>query len=114
LAGQQENKMFSKSADQYARDGGERLDAVSRHESLAQSVRSAVHEHGEAGETGGILDTILQRLSAYIEKNVKLQRAVKSAMVYPIGVFDRRRRRHHLASLEGGSDFRDFVSWPRR
>src|SRR5262249_56317506 len=40
----------------------------------------------EAGETGGILDTILQRLSAYIEKNVKLQRAVKSAMVYPIGV----------------------------
>ena len=40
----------------------------------------------EAGETGGILDTILQRLSTYIEKNVKLQRAVKSAMVYPIGV----------------------------
>ena len=29
----------------------------------------------EAGETGGILDTILQRLSGYIEKNVKLQRA---------------------------------------
>jgi type IV pilus assembly protein PilC len=40
----------------------------------------------EAGETGGILDTILQRLAAYIEKNVKLQRAVKSALVYPIGV----------------------------
>src|SRR6185312_13901229 len=40
----------------------------------------------EAGETGGILDTILQRLSSYIEKNVKLKRAVKSAMVYPIGV----------------------------
>jgi type IV pilus assembly protein PilC len=40
----------------------------------------------EAGETGGILDTILQRLSTYIEKNVKLQRAVKSAMVYPVGV----------------------------
>src|SRR2546430_16740659 len=39
-----------------------------------------------AGETGGMLDAILQRLSAYIEKNVKLQRAVKSAMVYPIGV----------------------------
>src|SRR5262249_12831893 len=36
--------------------------------------------------TGGILDTILQRLSSYIEKNVKLQRAVKSAMVYPVGV----------------------------
>jgi type IV pilus assembly protein PilC len=40
----------------------------------------------EAGETGGILDTILQRLSGYIEKNVKLQRAVKSALVYPVGV----------------------------
>jgi type IV pilus assembly protein PilC len=40
----------------------------------------------EAGETGGILDTILQRLSTYIEKNVKLKRAVKSALIYPIGV----------------------------
>ena len=40
----------------------------------------------EAGETGGILDTILQRLSTYIEKNVKLKRAVKSALVYPIVV----------------------------
>jgi len=40
----------------------------------------------EAGETGGILDTILQRLSQYIEKNVKLVRAVKSAMIYPASV----------------------------
>ena len=40
----------------------------------------------EAGETGGILDTILQRLSTYIEKNVKLKRAVKSALVYPVAV----------------------------
>src|SRR6202165_1188764 len=40
----------------------------------------------EAGETGGIPDTILQRLSAYIEKNVKLKRAVKSALVYPVAV----------------------------
>src|ERR1035438_5063067 len=40
----------------------------------------------EAGETGGILDTILQRLSTYIEKNVKLQAAVKSALIYPVGV----------------------------
>jgi len=40
----------------------------------------------EAGETGGILDTILQRLSLYIEKNVKLKRAVKSALVYPVSV----------------------------
>ena len=40
----------------------------------------------EAGETGGILDTILQRLASYIEKNVKLKRAVKSAMIYPVSV----------------------------
>jgi type IV pilus assembly protein PilC len=40
----------------------------------------------EAGETGGILDTILQRLSGYIEKAVKLTRAVKSAMIYPVSV----------------------------
>jgi len=39
-----------------------------------------------AGEAGGILDTIFQRLSMYIEKNVKLKRAVQSAMVYPIAV----------------------------
>jgi type IV pilus assembly protein PilC len=36
-----------------------------------------------AGEIGGILDTILQRLGAYIEKNDKLARRVKGAMVYP-------------------------------
>ncbi len=37
-----------------------------------------------AGEIGGILDTILQRLGAYIEKNDKLARRVKGAMVYPV------------------------------
>ena len=40
----------------------------------------------EAGETGGILDTILQRISAYIEKNVKMKAAVKSALIYPVSV----------------------------
>jgi type IV pilus assembly protein PilC len=39
-----------------------------------------------AGEVGGILDTILQRLAQYIEKAVKLKRQVKGAMVYPAGV----------------------------
>lgn len=39
-----------------------------------------------AGEIGGILDTILQRLGAYIEKNAKLKRRVKGAMTYPIVV----------------------------
>lgn len=40
----------------------------------------------EAGETGGILDTILQRISAYIEKAVKMKQAVKSALIYPVSV----------------------------
>ena len=40
----------------------------------------------EAGETGGILDTILQRISAYVEKAVKLRQAVKSALIYPVSV----------------------------
>ncbi len=37
-----------------------------------------------AGEAGGILDTILNRLAAYIEKNLKLAKQVKGAMVYPV------------------------------
>jgi type IV pilus assembly protein PilC len=40
----------------------------------------------EAGETGGILDTILQRLALYVEKNLKLRQAVKSALIYPVSV----------------------------
>jgi len=39
-----------------------------------------------AGEEGGILDTIFQRLSVYIEKAVKLKSAMKSAMVYPAAI----------------------------
>src|SRR5215813_11218771 len=40
----------------------------------------------EAGETGGILDIILQRLALYVEKAVKLRSAVKSALIYPVAV----------------------------
>jgi type IV pilus assembly protein PilC len=40
----------------------------------------------EAGETGGILDTILQRLAGYVEKAVKLKAAVTSALIYPVAV----------------------------
>jgi type IV pilus assembly protein PilC len=40
----------------------------------------------EAGETGGILDLILVRLSQYVEKAVKMRAAVKSALVYPVSV----------------------------
>jgi len=40
----------------------------------------------EAGETGGILDVILQRLATYVEKAVRLRSAVKSALIYPCAV----------------------------
>ncbi len=86
LAGQQENKLFQKvlTGTRSAVEGGATLSAAMRQ---FPKVFDALYVNMvEAGETGGILDTILQRLSQYIEKNVKLQRAVKSALVYPIGV----------------------------
>src|SRR5215813_5805191 len=86
LAGQQENKTFQKvlTGTRSSVEGGATLSAAMRQ---YPKVFDALYVNMvEAGETGGILDTILQRLSAYIEKNVKLQRAVKSALVYPVGV----------------------------
>ncbi|HWZ97091.1 MAG TPA: type II secretion system F family protein [Candidatus Dormibacteraeota bacterium] len=86
LAGQQENKTFQKVLINTREmvEGGSTLSAAMK---ASPKVFDPLYTNMvEAGETGGILDTILQRLSSYIEKNVKLQRAVKSAMVYPIGV----------------------------
>jgi type IV pilus assembly protein PilC len=40
----------------------------------------------EVGEAGGILDTVLQRLSVYIEKAAALKRKVKTAMIYPLTI----------------------------
>jgi type IV pilus assembly protein PilC len=39
-----------------------------------------------AGEEGGMLDTVLSRLSVYMEKSMKLKKKVKSAMIYPISI----------------------------
>jgi type IV pilus assembly protein PilC len=86
LASQQENKTFQKvlAGTRGSVEGGATLSAAMRQ---YPKVFDALYVNMvEAGETGGILDTILQRLSSYIEKNVKLQRAVKSALVYPVGV----------------------------
>src|SRR6266702_4792169 len=86
LAGQQENKVFQKvlTGTRSQVEGGATLSAAMR---SSPKVFDALYVNMvEAGETGGILDTILQRLSSYIEKNVKLKRAVKSALVYPVGV----------------------------
>jgi type IV pilus assembly protein PilC len=86
LASQQENKLFQKvlTGTRGQVEGGATLSAAMR---TSPKVFDPLYVNMvEAGETGGILDTILQRLSTYIEKNVKLQRAVKSALVYPVGV----------------------------
>src|SRR5437773_4127922 len=86
LASQQENKFFQKilAGTRAQVEGGATLSAAMR--SSPKAFDALYVNMVEAGETGGILDTILQRLSTYIEKNVKLQRAVKSALVYPVGV----------------------------
>jgi len=86
LAGQQENRTFQKilNSVRASVEGGATLSAsMKQHEKVFDSL---YYNMVEAGETGGILDTILQRLSTYIEKNVKLKRAVKSAMIYPVAV----------------------------
>jgi type IV pilus assembly protein PilC len=83
LAQQQENKTFQKIliGTRTAVEGGATLSAALKQ---YEKVFDALYVNMvDAGETGGILDTILQRLSNYIEKNVKLKRAVKSAMIYP-------------------------------
>jgi type IV pilus assembly protein PilC len=54
--------------------------AMARHPKVFDSLYTNMIA---AGETGGILDTILQRLSTFIEKIVKLKRALRSAMIYP-------------------------------
>src|SRR5271155_3923546 len=86
LAGQQENITFQKILNgvRGSVEGGATLSASMKQ--FEKVFDPLYYNMVEAGETGGILDTILQRLSSYIEKNVKLKRAVKSAMIYPIAV----------------------------
>ncbi|HEV2306840.1 MAG TPA: type II secretion system F family protein [Candidatus Acidoferrales bacterium] len=86
LAQQQENKTFQKilTGVRSSVEGGATLSSsMKQYEKVFDPL---YYNMVDAGETGGILDTILQRLSTYIEKNVKLKRAVKSAMIYPISV----------------------------
>jgi type IV pilus assembly protein PilC len=86
LGGQQENKSFKKilSGVRASVEGGATLSvSMKQYEKVFDPL---YYNMVEAGETGGILDTILQRLSTYIEKNVKLKRAVRSALIYPVSV----------------------------
>jgi type IV pilus assembly protein PilC len=86
LASQQANKFFQQVLAQVRQDveeGATLAAALARHPKVFDQLFVNMIE---AGETGGILDLILQRLSTFIEKIVKLKRDVVSAMIYPAAV----------------------------
>jgi len=83
LSTQVENKSFGKVLAQVKIDvesGSTYADALKKHPRVFSELYANMVA---AGEAGGILDTILNRLAAYIEKAMKLKKKVKGAMVYP-------------------------------
>ena len=86
LAQQQDNKYFQRILLQVRQDveeGSTLAAAMARHTRVFDQLYANMVE---AGETGGILDLILQRLSIFIEKIVKLKRDIISALIYPTAV----------------------------
>ena len=86
LGTQQKNRGFQKVLFQVRQDvesGSTLADSLRKHPKVFSNLFCNMIA---AGESGGILDTILQRLAAYIEKAVKLKSAVRSAMIYPVAV----------------------------
>lgn len=86
LGTQEPNKTFAKIIMQVRQDveaGSSLADAMRKHPKAFDNLYTNMIA---AGEAGGILDVILQRLATYIEKAVKLKSQVKSAMIYPIAV----------------------------
>ena len=83
LGMQEENQAFKKVILKVKEDvesGSTFADALGKHPHVFDELFVNLVS---AGEVGGILDTILSRLAAYIEKAMKLAKQVKSAMVYP-------------------------------
>lgn len=83
LANQEPNKTFQKILNQIKMDveaGSTFADALKKHPKVFDNLYTNLVA---AGELGGVLDIVLQRLAAYIEKNEKLKRKVKGALVYP-------------------------------
>jgi len=86
LGSQQENKAMKRALIQIRQDvesGSNLADSMRKHPKIFNDLYTNMVA---AGEAGGILDTILQRLAQYIEKAVKLNGQVKSAMIYPVAV----------------------------
>jgi type IV pilus assembly protein PilC len=86
LGEQEENRLFQSIINQVRSDvesGSSLADAMRKHPKAFDTLFTNMVA---AGEAGGILDIILQRLSVYIEKIVKLKSQVKSALIYPIAV----------------------------
>ena len=86
LAANQENSTFQKALTgvRMTVEGGSTLaNAMRQYPKIFDDLTTNMID---AGETGGILDIILQRLSTYVEKAVKLRAAVKSALIYPVAV----------------------------
>ena len=86
LGANQENAYFQKTLNSVRTtvEGGSTLaNAMRLHPKIFDDLSTNMIE---AGETGGILDIILQRIAQYVEKAVKLKSAVKSAMIYPVAV----------------------------
>ena len=86
LAGQTDNKHFSvilRDIKASVENGSTFSDSLRRHPKVFDPLYTNLVQ---AGEVGGILDTILNRLAIYIEKNMKLVRQVKGAMIYPSSV----------------------------
>ncbi len=86
LAANQENSAFQKTLTgvRTTVEGGATLaNAMRQYPKVFDDLTTNMIE---AGETGGILDIILQRLALYVEKAVKLKSAVKSALIYPVAV----------------------------
>ncbi len=86
LADQSESKNLRAVTTRVARDveaGASLADAFGKHPKTFDDLFTNMIE---VGESGGILDTVLQRLSVYIEKAAALKRKIKAAMIYPLTI----------------------------
>jgi len=86
LGDQEDNPRFAQIIEQVRSDvesGSALAEAMAKHPKAFSNLFVSMIA---AGEAGGILDVILQRLSTYIEKSVKLKNQVRSALIYPITV----------------------------